>query len=33
MGAITSGSALLGVAPATLAAPARQAVTPVVFLS
>lgn len=33
MGAVTSGSALAGTAPATLASPAAQAVTPVVFLS
>lgn len=33
MGAITSGTALGATAPATLATPAAQAVTPVVFLS
>lgn len=33
MGAITSGSALGATAPATLASPAAQAVTPVMFLS
>lgn len=33
MGAVTSGSALGGSAPATLASPTAQAVTPVVFLT
>lgn len=33
MGAVTHGSALLGTAPATIATPAAQAVTPLVFLS
>jgi len=32
MGAVTHGSGLVGVAPATIASPAAQAVTPVVFL-